>query len=29
LMKDVCFSFMPVKLGMRDVLKVIQDLYAL
>jgi alcohol dehydrogenase len=29
LMKDVCFSFMPVRLGMRDVLKVIQDLYAL
>ena len=29
LMKDVCFSFMPVKLGMPDVLKVIQELYAL
>ncbi len=29
LMKDVCFSFMPIKLGMQDVLKVIQDLYAL
>jgi alcohol dehydrogenase class IV len=29
LMKDVCFSFMPVKLGMQDVLKVIQGLYAL
>ena len=29
LMKDVCFLFMPVKLGMQDVLKVIQGLYAL
>jgi alcohol dehydrogenase len=29
MMKDVCFSFMPIKLGMQDVLKVIQGLYAL
>jgi alcohol dehydrogenase len=28
IMKDVCFSYMPVKLGMQDVLKVIQGLYA-
>ena len=29
LMKDVCFSFMPVKLDMEDVLKVIRGLHAL
>jgi alcohol dehydrogenase len=29
LMKDICFSFMPVKLDQQDVLKVIQGLYAL
>jgi alcohol dehydrogenase class IV len=29
LMKDVCFSFMPIKLGSQDVLKVVQELYAL
>ena len=29
LMKDVCFSFMPVKLDIQDVLKVIRGLYAL
>ena len=29
LMKDVCFSFMPVKPGMEDLLKVIRELYAL
>jgi alcohol dehydrogenase len=29
IMKDVCFLFMPVKLGPQDVLKVIQGLYAL
>jgi len=28
LMKDVCFSFMPIKLGLEDVLKVIQELHA-
>jgi len=29
MMKDVCFSFMPVKLGLQDALKLIQELYAL
>jgi len=28
LMKDICFSFMPVKLGREEVLKVIEGLYA-